>query len=201
MNLCYDGTMDKQSITTRLREDEAVGCGRVYQEQVTGARADWRELLKMRKTLASGDVVTVARIDRLSRSTFDLFAIGKQIVDAGAQFRSLAEPWADIRTITGRLMFAVLGGLADSSATLSERAPPKDGRGRRRAASIWADLRSSPRSSRRRRDRGGQKVRRPRNWRSATTSGGRRFRGGGRWGGCAMAVRDGGCHPCADRQS
>jgi DNA invertase Pin-like site-specific DNA recombinase len=37
-------------------------------------------------------VVTVTRIDRLSRSTFDLFAIVKQIVGAGGQFRSLAEP-------------------------------------------------------------------------------------------------------------
>src|SRR5207245_3753681 len=60
-----------------------------------------------------GDVVTVTRIDRLARSTFDLFAIVKQIVDAKAQFRSLAEPWADTRTSTGRLMIAVLGGLAD----------------------------------------------------------------------------------------
>jgi hypothetical protein len=33
-------------------------------------------------------------------------------VDAKAQFRSLAEPWAD--TGTGRLMIAVLGGLADA---------------------------------------------------------------------------------------
>jgi hypothetical protein len=32
------------------------------------------------------------------RSTFDLFAIVKQIVDANAQFRSLAEPWADTGT-------------------------------------------------------------------------------------------------------
>jgi hypothetical protein len=53
------------------------------------------------------------RIDRLARSTFDLFAIVKQIVDAKAQFRSLAEPWADTGTSTGRLMIAVLGGLAD----------------------------------------------------------------------------------------
>ncbi len=37
----------------------------------------------------------------------------KQIVDAKAQFRSLAEPWADTGTSTGRLMNAVLGGLAD----------------------------------------------------------------------------------------
>jgi DNA invertase Pin-like site-specific DNA recombinase len=63
--------------------------------------------------LAPGDVVTVTRIDRLARSTFDLFAIVKRIVDANAQFRSLAEPWADTGTSTGRLMLAVLGGLAD----------------------------------------------------------------------------------------
>jgi DNA invertase Pin-like site-specific DNA recombinase len=58
-------------------------------------------------------VITVTRIDRLACSTFDLFAIVKQIVDAKAQFRSLAEPWADTGTSTGRLMIAVLGGLAD----------------------------------------------------------------------------------------
>jgi len=63
--------------------------------------------------LAPGDVVTVTRIDRLARSTFDLFGIVKRIVDAKAQFRSLAEPWADTGTSTGRLMLAVLGGLAD----------------------------------------------------------------------------------------
>ena len=67
----------------------------------------------MLDALAPGDVVTVTRIDRLARSTFDLFAIVKQIVDAKAQFRSLAEPWADTGTSTGRLMIAVLGGLAD----------------------------------------------------------------------------------------
>jgi DNA invertase Pin-like site-specific DNA recombinase len=52
--------------------------------------------------------------DRLARSTFDLFAIVvRRIVDAKAQFRSLAEPWADTGTSTGRLMLAVLAGLAD----------------------------------------------------------------------------------------
>lgn len=41
--------------------------------------------------------------------TLDLFAIVKHIVDAKAQFRSVAEPWADTGTSTGRLMLAVLG--------------------------------------------------------------------------------------------
>ena len=91
----------------------AEGCVRIFREKVSGARADRRELLKLLKALAPGDVVTVTRIDRLARSTFDLFAIVKQIVDAGGQFRSLAEPWADTATRTGRLMIAVLGGLAD----------------------------------------------------------------------------------------
>ena len=67
----------------------------------------------MLDSLAPGDVMTVTRIDRLARSNFDLFGIVKQIVDAKAQFRSLAEPWADTGTSTGRLMIAVLGGLAD----------------------------------------------------------------------------------------
>ena len=83
---------------------------------MTGRHSDRRELLKMLAGLAPGDVVTVTRIDRLARSTFDLFAIVKQIVDAEAQFRSLAEPWADTHTSTGRLMIAVLGGLADCRA-------------------------------------------------------------------------------------
>jgi hypothetical protein len=37
----------------------------------------------------------VAAVRRGPRSTFDLFAIVKQIVDAKGQFRSSAEPWAD----------------------------------------------------------------------------------------------------------
>ena len=60
---------------------------------------------------APGDVVTVTRIDRLARSTFDLFGMVKRIVDAKTQFRFLAEPWADTGTSTGRLMLAVLGRL------------------------------------------------------------------------------------------
>src|SRR5580658_459054 len=84
-----------QTLDAQLEQLRAEGCSRIYREKVTGARADRRELLRLLEGLAPGDVVTVTRIDRLARSTFDLFAIVKQIVDAKAQFRSLAEPWAD----------------------------------------------------------------------------------------------------------
>src|SRR5215204_4938414 len=104
-----------QTLDTQLDQLRAAGCSsrNIYREKVTGVQADRRELLRMLDPLAPGDVVTVTRIDRLARSTFDLFAIVKRIVDTGAQFRSLAEPWADTNTSTGRLMLAVLGGLAD----------------------------------------------------------------------------------------
>ncbi|HQR89735.1 MAG TPA: recombinase family protein, partial [Caulobacter sp.] len=89
------------------------GCSRIFKEKVSGARADRRELNRLLAALRDDDQVVVTRIDRLARSTFDLFAIVRRIVDAKAQFRSLAEPWADTATSTGRLMLAVLGGLAD----------------------------------------------------------------------------------------
>src|SRR6202048_2530701 len=106
----YGLTLDSQ-----LEQLRAAGCSNrnIHREKVTGARPDRRELNRMLGKLAPGDVVTVTRIDRLARGTFDLFAILKQIVDAKAQFRSLAEPWADTGTSTGRFMIAALGGLAD----------------------------------------------------------------------------------------
>ena len=124
---------------SQLEQLRKAGCTsrNIYREKVTGARADRRELNRMLGKLAPGDVVTVTRIDRLARSTFDLFAIVKRIVDAKAQFRSLAEPWADTGTSTGRLMLAVLGGLADVERDLictrtaegRARQGPRKGRG------------------------------------------------------------------------
>ncbi len=101
-----------QTLAAQLEQLRASGCRKVYREKASGERADRRQLQRLLKTVAQGDTVIVTRIDRLARSTFDLFAIIQRIVDSGAHFRSLAEPWADTST-TGRLMIAVLGGLAD----------------------------------------------------------------------------------------
>ena len=121
-----------QTLDAQLEQLKAAGCAKIFREKATGARADRRELLKLLKAISPGDVVTVTRIDRLARSTFDLFAIVKQIADAGAQFRSLAEPWADTGTSTGRLMLAVLGGLADVERDLI-RTRTAEGRSRAKA--------------------------------------------------------------------
>src|SRR6202161_4516972 len=92
-----------QTLDAQLERLRAEGCTKVYREKASGAQSERRELKSLLKALAPGDVVTVTRIDRLARSTFDLFAIVKKMVDAGAQFRSLAEPWADTSNSTDRL--------------------------------------------------------------------------------------------------
>jgi len=51
-------------------------------------------------------------------------------VDAKAQFRSIAEPWADNTTAHGRLMLTVLGGLAEFER---EQIRIRTGEGRARA--------------------------------------------------------------------
>jgi DNA invertase Pin-like site-specific DNA recombinase len=116
-------------------------------------------------------VVTVTRIDRLARSTFDLFGIVKRIVDAKAQFRSLAEPWADTDTSTGRLMLAVLGGLADVERDLIRT---RTAEGRSRAKAQGKHMGRPPTLTRRSRKRpldGVRRALRCKNWRTATTSG------------------------------
>jgi DNA invertase Pin-like site-specific DNA recombinase len=75
-----------QTLDSQLEQLRAAGCtAKIYREKVTGAHNDRRELIKMLKHLAAGDVVTVTRIDRLARSTF---AAGR---------RSAGSTWADRR--------------------------------------------------------------------------------------------------------
>ena len=119
--------------------------------------------------VAPGDVVTATRIDPLAPSTFDLFAIVKQIVDAKAQFRSLAEPWADTGTSTGRMMIAVLGGLADVERDLIRT---RTAEGRSRAQKRGQRMGRKPKLAEAQQDEA----------RAATVSARARFRGWGHEG-------------------
>ena len=156
-----------QTLDSQLTELRKAGCTsrNIYREKVTGARADRRELNRMLRKLAPGDVLTVTRIDRLARSTFDLFGIVKRIVDAKAQFRSLAEPWADTGTSTGRLMLAVLGGLADVERDLIRT---RTAEGRSRSKVQGKAMGRSHRNRRRRPSGGAGRARHSLNWPGAT---------------------------------
>lgn len=102
-----------QTLEAQLEQLTAAGCEVIYQEKASGARDDRRELARMVKQLRPGDLVVVTRTDRLARSIFQMFRIVSKIVDAGANFRDLAQPLADTSTSSGRMYLAILGGLAE----------------------------------------------------------------------------------------
>lgn len=102
-----------QTLDIQVKTLKEFGCVKIYREKASGADSERSQLKKMITSLGESDIVVVTRIDRLARSTFDLFSIVKEITNKKAQFHSIAEPWTDTSTSTGRLMLAVLGGLAD----------------------------------------------------------------------------------------
>ena len=121
---------DGQTLDAQLEALKAAGCGRVFQEKVSGARADRRQLGRLLAAIGSGDVLIVSRLDRLARSTRDLLNILGTLAERGAAFRSLSDQWADTTTPHGRLMLTVLGGLAEFERELIRA---RTGEGRQRA--------------------------------------------------------------------
>jgi DNA invertase Pin-like site-specific DNA recombinase len=85
--------------------------------------------------LGAGDVLLVTRLDRLARSTRDLLNVLDAVAKAGADFRSLADAWADTTTPHGRLMLTVLGGLAEFERELI-KARTTEGRKRAQARGV-----------------------------------------------------------------
>jgi DNA invertase Pin-like site-specific DNA recombinase len=124
-----------QTLASQDAQLHAAGCTKVFAEKVSGAKTDRAELAKLLKRLEPGDVLVVTRLDRLARSTRDLLNILDTIAKAGAGFRSLADTWADTTTPHGRLLLAVLGGLAEFERELI-MARTDDGRKRAQARGV-----------------------------------------------------------------
>ena len=124
-----------QDLTAQIAELQAAGCGNIFKEKASGARTDRPELAKAIRRLEAGDVLVVTRLDRLARSTRDLLNILDAVAKAGAGFKSLTDAWADTTTPHGRLMLAVLGGLAEFERDLI-RARTDDGRKRAKARGV-----------------------------------------------------------------
>jgi DNA invertase Pin-like site-specific DNA recombinase len=124
---------DGQSLTAQVADLKAANCAQIFQEKISGARADRKQLARLLATLDKDDVLVVTRLDRLARSTRDLLNILGTIADKGASFKSLGDAWADTTSAHGRLMLTVLGGLAEFERHLI-RTRTGEGRERARAA-------------------------------------------------------------------
>ena len=126
---------DGQGVSAQIDELRLAGCHKIFQEVVSGARADRAQLKRAIAALDAGDILLVTRLDRLARSTRDLLNILAAIAEKGAQFRSMRDAWADTTTAHGRLMLTVLGGLAEFERELI-RARTSEGRARARTRGV-----------------------------------------------------------------
>lgn len=110
-----------QSLEAQLDALRAAGVERIFSEKISGSKRARPELDKLIDQLRPGDVVSVTKYDRLSRSLQDLLSIVEAIRAKGAGFRSLAED-IDTTTSAGRLVFHVFASIAQfERERISER--------------------------------------------------------------------------------
>ena len=104
---------DGQSLEAQHTALTESGAERAYAEKQSGIKTDRAALARCLRGLEPGDVLLVAKVDRLARSTRDLLNTLAAVAERRASFKSLGDPWADTTTPHGKLMITVLGGLAE----------------------------------------------------------------------------------------
>ena len=112
-----------QNLDLQLAVLKEAGCGRIFQEKISGAKRNRPELQRLLDQLRPDDVVVVWKLDRLARSTQNLLELADQIKNAEASFCSLSEPWADTASPSGKMIMTVFAGIADTAERRRRRAP------------------------------------------------------------------------------
>ncbi|WP_010189167.1 recombinase family protein [Sphingomonas sp. PAMC 26605] len=98
-----------QDLAQQLAQLDAAGCTKVYREKISGATAERPQLKRAIGALDASDVLMVTSTDRLARNTRDLLNILHAVKEAGAGFRSIAEPMVDTTSQFADVIIAVLG--------------------------------------------------------------------------------------------
>lgn len=102
----------EQNLDRQVDQLKEAGAEEIIQEKITGTKADRPQLNRLLDKLRKDDIVLVADLTRLSRSTKDLFALVELIEGKGAYIKSLKESWLDTTTPQGRLMFTLMAGIS-----------------------------------------------------------------------------------------
>ena len=98
---------------TALQHDALIkaGCVRIFDDRVSGAKAERPGLDAALEYLREGDTLMVWKLDRLGRSLPHLIDTVARLGERSVGFRSLTEG-VDTETPNGRLVFHIFGALA-----------------------------------------------------------------------------------------
>ncbi|HPR08100.1 MAG TPA: recombinase family protein, partial [Denitromonas sp.] len=83
------------------------GCRKLFEDKISGTRADRPGLGHALETLREGDTLVVWKLDRLGRSVKQLVDLVSGLQQQGIQFRSLTDS-IDTGTPSGRFFFHVM---------------------------------------------------------------------------------------------
>ncbi len=104
---------EEQNLNIQLVALRKAGCKKIFKEKISGTKWERPELHKMLDIVDAGDIVIVWRLDRLARSTKMLLEITDRILEVGAKFSSLSEPWADTTSPAGKMIMTFFAGMAE----------------------------------------------------------------------------------------
>jgi DNA invertase Pin-like site-specific DNA recombinase len=82
-------------------------CERVFKKKQSAVDADRAELRRCLDYVREGDTLVVTKIDRLARSTTDLYRIVSTLTDKGVAFKVVDDPSIDTTSRTGKLVMGV----------------------------------------------------------------------------------------------
>jgi DNA invertase Pin-like site-specific DNA recombinase len=94
------------------------GCKKVFDDKVSGRRAERPGLAKALELLREGDTLVVWKLDRLGRSVKHLVELVGELHQQGVQFKSLTDA-IDTGTPSGRFFFHVMASLAEMERELT----------------------------------------------------------------------------------
>ena len=104
----------EQNLARQIKALNEAGCQYIFEEKQSGKNMDRIEFKRMMANLKAGDVVVIADLTRIARSTADLFKIAEDLKAKGIALKSLKESWLDTsdNSATSELMFTIMSGLA-----------------------------------------------------------------------------------------
>jgi DNA invertase Pin-like site-specific DNA recombinase len=97
---------------------KAAGAEKVFSEKQSGLDKERKTLDKCLGFVREGDVLLVAKLDRLARSASHLHQIVEALNEKGVGFRVLDDPSLDTTTRTGNLVFGILASIAEFETSL-----------------------------------------------------------------------------------
>ncbi|WP_322994104.1 recombinase family protein [Castellaniella sp.] len=106
-------TEQEAGLEAQQRDLQAAGCERIFAEQVSSI-GNRQELARAVEFLRDGDTLVIAKIDRLARSTINLWEIVRDLDTKGVGLRvlNLGGEVVDTRSATGRLILTIFSGFA-----------------------------------------------------------------------------------------